>query len=154
MRARQQNKNSLRVYWFEICGFTVQAFIRSVIISEGHLTGAAEEAGTNKKKAHCLALTLAPTHAVGPSGVLDCAEELLFVHLVAALLPRFSKALQNGANLLARRDAHLPQVVPTNGESWDGPARHLGKKLLLALVLEQLTHFSLNVHLPALQTRT
>lgn len=86
--------------------------------------------------------------------MLDCAEELLFVHLVAALLPRVAKALQNGADLLARRDAHLPQVVPADGETRDGPARHLGKKLLLALVLEQLTHFGLDVHLPALQIRT
>lgn len=113
------------------------------------MTGAAWEAGT-KKRVRCFALD----HAAGTSGLLDCAEEFLFVHLVAALFPRVAKALQDGADLLARRDAHLPQVVPTDGETRDGPTCHLGEKRFLSLVLEQLTDFRLNIYLPALQTHT
>lgn len=42
--------------------------------------------------------------------------------------------------------------MTADGEAGDGPPAELGQQLLLTLVLEQLTHFTLGVQLPALKT--
>lgn len=79
------------------------------------------------------------------------AEEFIFVHLVATVLPDVAELLQHGAYLLARGDPQPPQVVAADGEAGDGPAAELRQQLLLVLVLQQLTHFTLRVQLPTLK---
>jgi len=86
--------------------------------------------------------------------LLDVAEQLLLVHLEAALLPQLPQLLQRGAQLLARGDAQAPQVVAVDGEAGHRPAAEPGQQPRLALVLEQLTHLQLGVHLPVLRGKT
>lgn len=88
------------------------------------------------------------------SGLLYGAEELVLVHLVSAFLPGVPEGLQHGADLFARGDAQLAEVVATDGETGHCPAAHLCQKLLLTLVLQKLTHLVLYIHLPALKAET
>lgn len=109
------------------------------------LHGKGATRGSYNEEGNCI---LCPVSAPSRRHV---TKEFIFVHLIATFLPDVPELLQGGADLLARGDAHPPQVVTADGETRDGPSEELLQQRLLALILQELADFTLGIQLPTLK---
>lgn len=84
---------------------------------------------------------------------LDMAKKLIFFHLIMTPLPDLTESVQSSTYLLARCDAHPPQIMTTDWELRERPAVEIVQQLLFTSRFQQLTHLGLCVQIPILKKK-